>query len=800
MKYIPKYLLTAIAAFSVLAGCEKADENQFKGIDGPHIALNIYTCNPALQVRADMPGEDTYHENLLNSVYYFFYKNGVTDAPAIVQGYAAGLSTSGSHTELIPISANDLNNELFDGDRNCSLFVIANPTESMNTLLSGTPTLAQLRAASVISQMDKVQDNFVMVFDDEVTLQSRVEDDAIVAEAGLKRLACKFTFKADVKKTIETTDGSKTITWTASTDANALSVTLGNAINATTPSGFLKSAVSDGDYYESTPMPLAYQTGADKTIDSELYQTYTAEGPVYSYPMNWIFTDKYEPYLLFDLTWIYDDGADQHPEHRYYKLVLGQQSITANDWYVITAKLSGLGNLLPRDPLVEFNNLNYLVSSWSNAFPDNDNPNTSTNIKATRFLMVPQTTWEMNNIEDLDIPFTTSHDCEIVDFTATKTQFYDKSNTNTTEFNNPNRPKTDIDASAGFTYDIVDNKSIHIHNDLDNDVTSSTFDCSPIVIQFKIRHKDDHTKIETVNLTQYPAIWIETVMNTSGWSDTNTYKGFLYVNGTTEQGSGNQWNRVLGAATGQTANNTSRYFTIIHISQFENPNFFNPSYFEQSEFGSDFEFNYIIGDPRSRTIDNLHVDGDWVADQYKTSWSEPDCVTAPAKYGTSPRKLAYYYPAMDDKAHFTYIAPVLRVNTGHSHQSTYTSYEDAKKRCATYQEDGYPAGRWRLPTMAEMFLINTLSNNGIIPSIYTGSQYWFAGGYFNGDNAGDDMYKASVANSIVRNQSTRCVYDEWYWAQVDAEKGWTNSNSGIDWSTTAGAGKGFVWGDVPRNY
>ena len=42
-------------------------------------------------------------------------------------------------------------------------------------------------------------------------------------------------------------------------------------------------------------------------------------------------------------------------------------------------------------------------------------------------------------------------------------------------------------------------------------------------------------------------------------------------------------------------------------------------------------------------------------------------------------------------------------------------------RCAGYQEAGYPAGRWRVPTMAEINYIVQLSGWGVIPSLFSES-------------------------------------------------------------------------------
>ena len=41
------------------------------------------------------------------------------------------------------------------------------------------------------------------------------------------------------------------------------------------------------------------------------------------------------------------------------------------------------------------------------------------------------------------------------------------------------------------------------------------------------------------------------------------------------------------------------------------------------------------------------------------------------------------------------------------------SFAQAEKRCAAYQENGYPAGRWRVPTEAEIWFMANRSNAGV---------------------------------------------------------------------------------------
>ena len=95
--------------------------------------------------------------------------------------------------------------------------------------------------------------------------------------------------------------------------------------------------------------------------------------------------------------------------------------------------------------------------------------------------------------------------------------------------------------------------------------------------------------------------------------------------------------------------------------------------------------------------------------------------------------------------------------------------ENAKRRCASYQENGYPAGRWRLPTKAEINFVLNLSNNGYIPALFDGT-------YFDGSGKGNTSSGGSSSNYGVR-----CVYDLWFWGDKAPLKD--------------GAENTFTWGD-----
>ena len=173
---------------------------------------------------------------------------------------------------------------------------------------------------------------------------------------------------------------------------------------------------------------------------------------------------------------------------------------------------------------------------------------------------------------------------------------------------------------------------------------------------------------------------------------------------------------------------------------------------------------------------------------------------APRTYESTNGTLANYYPALSDGVkipdndqtkHPTYnmLAPKFRICSGYgaipsTHNSHRADHDNMVGRCATYQEDGYPAGRWRLPTAAELRFVNTLANAGKIPQLFSTSLYYwcahgrgkYSGGQFTLDHEGNDAIWYDSGEVSVR-----CVYDEWYWGSgqiADKTK--------------------FTWGDEPR--
>lgn len=140
-----------------------------------------------------------------------------------------------------------------------------------------------------------------------------------------------------------------------------------------------------------------------------------------------------------------------------------------------------------------------------------------------------------------------------------------------------------------------------------------------------------------------------------------------------------------------------------------------------------------------------------------------------------------YRPTLSDASVENMISPKFRIASSYSVCGSAISYENARKRCATYQEDGYPAGRWRIPTKAEVLFMIKLSQDKKITQLFNYT-YWFANGTVTVNSQGNitDIKTNTEANTTA---VVRPVYDEWYWEKSDYPR-LSGTNKEV-----------FVWGD-----
>ena len=298
---------------------------------------------------------------------------------------------------------------------------------------------------------------------------------------------------------------------------------------------------------------------------------------------------------------------------------------------------------------------------------------------------------------------------------------------------------------------------------------------SPMHFNLKIwLDLDDDNELDTneqeyvndIEFVQYPPIYII--------PDKSTQYS-VFVNGHNRTSSeiiiNNKYN--LGVAPGSSDSGDHMY--VISVSSFNESDEFTYKY-----NGTMCRYDYMIGDPRvNESYTNLNSDGY----NMQNAWREAKDVNG------ASRKLTYYYPTSTDASASRMIAPKFRIVSFYSSGNSVITPEGAKMRCASYQEDGFPAGRWRLPTTAEVAYVIKLQVEKKIQDIfYKGNNYYSSTSLV--------QYNPDAANEedrvVVKDQSgtgsVRCVYDEWYWgSEREAVK---NNNYG--------GGYEFTWGDEPR--
>lgn len=333
-------------------------------------------------------------------------------------------------------------------------------------------------------------------------------------------------------------------------------------------------------------------------------------------------------------------------------------------------------------------------------------------------------------------------------------------------------------------------------------------------IIIKIKHADwdkgDGLYEETLYITQYPGIYVEEDHNYGLENSADN----IYV---------------------KTATTTKPNFAVVHNLTNHNGSNNNPNMYviHVTQLSDEDDMKYEIGDPRTLNRNNYLAGYENIEDVEltNTEWTGVNLgSSANSRYTVRPSNdnrmypvngtntgILYYYPTDETIGHGTkknFIAPVFRIASSYG-KAYVGSKEELRRRCATYQEAGRPAGRWRLPTDAEIRFIAQLSADNKIPVLFgaTGASgmgyYWSAHGglKIDGNNTvadnpeGDPGDNGQYKNVIVN--AARCVYDEWYWVTTDGSQDVimpeTKKEKGQPADEYWGHVTTVMWGDKPKD-
>ena len=790
MKKYVVYIILAFAVMFFLPSCENGGDVDF----ADNTLTLTLSCNDLGLTRATVDGEDAYNENIVNSIdCYFYTSNADFNTPALlVKNNISTLTKTafGTYTATIKFEEEELKT-LFGtvnkgGSANALIYIIANrPTNVSLPMADGVVKLAtinELKALNITSDFSKSQEQTSFVMDSDGKPDS-TNDTSVAGDTNTD-----IDNDDIVTYTIDN-NGTKSLSGIVPLYRTAAKITL--SVNRFGPEGANNTVTVGGKTY--TPnyggVYAVFHNGVSNSVIapdvvSQVSPSYfeTADFsmaaqaapcqlgvPFYSYASDWSGeTAGEEAYITLVVPW-QANGENAYTPY-YYKVPVNfsGDKLERNTHYKIDIAVSILGTLDP-DSTVTIES-SYTILNWSN-------DEIPTSMSDFRYLMVEQNSYVMNNINTINIPYWTSHDCQIVNVNVTKPDLKNGGGKTITV------PSSDYDLNLttkdGELY-------ITYNKELDNNYKSEDFDFAPYTITFRIQQTTQSTTYyEDITITQYPAIYGEYEENsdyTNGKNNDN--KGYVYVNG--YQGS-------------NAANGYDFFCSVPGNSRLdENPPVSPNRYIftVTSVEGTP----YVIGDPRDMEVTYDENDARWYNAREIINGSINNIsrelqnyygtdVTS-TKYDNATNRTGTIYEtdaaAEAGERTINMIAPKFMIASGYALLSTGTesqTLENLKKRCASYQEDGYPAGRWRLPTRAEFQLIMSQVDKRILPAMYVvNTEYWCAHGL--GTPQGGGVIDMDYIGYDGDGHSTRCVYDLWYWGEHDK---------------MASSTKTFTWGDVPRS-
>lgn len=785
------YIVLGVAALLAAASCEKNREWNNNEGSGQGLTLSFTCGNMATRAVVGVN-----NENLVKRIDYFFFPygtDGKVDPNAEYVWNGSVVPGEGHELEMTyreTISPGVLNKIFPDGNTKAVVMAIANyvgkygPTaktpettipDSLKTWkqlheLEVGPTFFkdggpgfQLRWPRRLNPTDS--DLFFVMAADSVSVElNKTGQYAIDAKVPLKRLASKVT----AEFTFVASTDDKGVLWIPQYQEDSLEVDgikfgqdaakearvyLSSGIEHTTIGGPLtRDLVADS--WGTATQPLGngnrdvFEYAYDFLLDIEPDANNKLAAHYYTYPISMEEGDDNQPYLKLVLPWYgyVNRGSASAPvwvkakqKEVYYKIVLPYETISESNMiyeYFVTVNIAG------NEKEVQITGEEYRVKDWSS---DKEIDN---NVGLGRYISldIPKDTYDMYS-SLAEIMYVSSGEVEI-----SHLEIYDQNLTGTTAVNryfingtptsyvNPYNQNTEDDKGNKLPNwvtiqgtQLVVNHTLHTA--LDRSVNISPF---KFVVTLHLKGIEGTQFDRTVTITQYPPIYAQVVST----SNMNT----VFLNGTVYDGSSDNVNNNATESLGYIGNSQgAKTRTIVSVTTLAN--------LDVTKYTNLGVAAPVIGDPRI-TLAGNYPENPYVSGE---SWEVEDLGNSSNGF------IADYQYADINKSNV--IAPKFMLASGYGGcNGNKVDWVHNVERCASYQEDGYPAGRWRLPTEAEIVFVYTLAHDLKLLSnpYFTESHYWSnAGRQFC--NSAFDTTQHGTSGQNATGWSSRCVYDLWYW-------------------------------------
>lgn len=764
-----RFLLYIACAVSALAigGCSTFDEGVIDGRDGEltlRLSLGDLTRynTPDNGIGEGTNDDETalvnLNENKITSIEVFLYPNGGEGSNALFASRIEGLNSRDMVQDISFAIPADVINSLFAGSTTCGIYVVANHNTGRTTATNGiyeNTSISELKSIEIEADFGALQSVDLTSFGTEYgsianikPQESFVMDSNLgkVTKSGnelsgtiyLTRAASKITFRTTIAESL-VIDG---VTWVPLLDE--LSFTYHNIVNKSyidngsdTDSNNTFAMPSGQDIYDNVDGIQMSRILSDNGAQAPSYDG-DVEGvskwttidhivPLYSYSSRWADGANNEAYIMLTVPWkVMGDDSETLTYYKYFvPLNMNELKLVRNKHYRINLRVGVLGDL---EELTE-SEFSYEILDWVGESVD-------VKLQKPTYLVVDSNYVEMKNLETFSVGYQSSDEVA-----------YEVRSTTISAFKKQNNIIVSGCVHEKYTV-TAENGNVTFEHELDNTRSDNDTDYDFLVQTTVVRiyHKSNPAIYEDITFVQYPAMYVTVNAGYEGkWN-------YINVNGNSWE----KWTTSKGAGTGcpKVGNETVYWVGIGGKSQSDTNH--NMYQITVTAFDSTTP-DYLIADPRA-AAQNITLFESYTYKYNRNNYTSPEYPVQPDQLKVD--EIKGYRGTLVENAE-NLVAPEFIIasfcatctNADHNIYPENSGYY----RCASYQEAGYPAGRWRIPTTAELEVVGKLCAQGKLPQIFqNGEEYPSSSGIFTNNN-GSFTPTTSAATSI------RCVYDTWYW-------------------------------------
>lgn len=795
-KTLSRHILLLLAPALLLGtGCGQDLDLPESRVPDNCIELTLGGLHPSLGTKATIEGDDAYNENLVSTVDCFFYPDGQTGSPAVFTALGRGAEAVQQGDETVykvKVFFTDADAQKIFGSTvsgTCEVFVICNAPLSYGTDTS-VGALKELVVENDFTAQT-VQDNFVMSADapGTVTLTTDGDHRSAAGRVEVSRAAAKIQFFLMIPDVFQ----DETNQFWEPVLSAGIGISYANSV---------KRGKVDGDYAVQAADYVDYGSRAVVELDpAQLitgYEDYTySHVPFYSYPCSWSDLSDYAASVVFRIPWRIV-GSDDYQWKKYQLSPnISTQELKRNNCYRMFVKVQSLGGA-DQEHEVIIPEADYVVIPWIEEASGDGQGVVPGQLILYKYLVVDEPDQVLNNEETAYFTYVTSSPLSSIKIS--KIEYYDNMQADPLQTQTLNTTITadsqTVSTNAGnITVSKETPGLVTFYHSVSNmysavkiyaTITNGDACTQNIVIEqnpsIRLMRQSGAAGDMFVNGhfawvknaefgTSYGTVRINRVnYNYSEYFHSNQgYNSSYYITNAGTGGYGNIGSLPFNLAmTGNTTVSNDFFTTEITISSFNSS---NDTY---TVNGS--PVNYRIGDPRVKASE---IYPDFSLNNYlsnETGYGNTAVTTA----WNSPADILICSQEEDDR---NIISPRFLVSSGLTELlvgQIPTTFIDFVKRGASFQEAGYPAGRWRLPTEAEVAFIAARQADGTIPDIFNRDvpYYCASGRWVIIPSTGTDLTFGTDVNQritvwgsnyyIYELLDAKFVYDLWYWGDEPA--------------------------------